>query len=208
MTHLFPTAFLCTFLVAAVSYADAKAFYVNCNLIGTRSGENVMEANMLMGSPAINSNRLIRTSKSTYQGEDIIKVRISNLKAYGSVIHFSAGEVMKPAGFDEWTCPSGSGKTNFATMDHGKGVPRQHVVVLRVPSRPPKSITISVLTADGFSAVTRQSKTIFLKSRRLRSPVKACAHVRPIYSPAWNECVINFVEDQPDRPDPGFWYRM
>lgn len=153
---------LALILVARTPAANAKAFYVNCYLKGTRSGTNVMRATMLMGHRAIDSVNLIRTSSNSYRPGDTIKVKISNLKGIGSVINFSGGQVSDPRGYEKWSCPNGI--SNFYTHDHDKGVPRKYVVKLKIPSPPPASITISALTADPYGAVTRQSHTIFLSA--------------------------------------------
>ena len=153
---------LASILVARAPAANAKAFYVNCHLKGTRSGTNVMRAKMLMGHRAIDSVNLIRTSSNSYRPGDTIKVKISNLKGIGSVINFSGGQVADPPGYEKWECPKGI--SNFHTHDHGEGVPRKYVLTLKIPSPPPASITISALTADPYGAVTRQSHTIFLSA--------------------------------------------
>ena len=158
-------ALFALFLVASAPVADAKAFYVDCGLMGTRSGENVMTRKTMMGHRAIDSVNLIRTSASSYHAGETIKVKISNLDGYGSVINFSGGQVSDPPGYKKWNCPNGI--SNFYTHDHGKGVARNHVLVLKIPSPPPPSITISALTADPYGAVTRQSHTIFLSERNI-----------------------------------------
>ena len=152
------------FLAARTPLADAKAFYVDCNLMGTRSGENVMKKRTMMGHRAIDSMGLIRTSSSSYRAGDTIKVQISNLKGSGSVINFSGGQASVPPGYIQWNCPNEI--SNFYTHDHEKGVSRNYVLNLKIPSPPPPSITISALTADPFGAVTRQSHTIFLSDTK------------------------------------------
>ena len=59
-------ALFALFLVASAAVADAKAFYVDCGLMGTRSRENVMTRKTMVGHRAIDSVNLIRTSASSY----------------------------------------------------------------------------------------------------------------------------------------------
>ena len=54
--------FACSFLFVSI---ESKAYYINCNLVGSRSGTDVMESDILMGRDVIDAKNLIKTSKNT-----------------------------------------------------------------------------------------------------------------------------------------------
>ena len=207
LKHFIPATlciiFACSFLFVSI---ESKAYYINCNLVGSRSGANVMESDILMGRDVIDTKNLIKTSKNTYRGGDIIKVKISNLQRLGSAINFSGGEVQvseppmlitlppcsthpcpDPPRYNEGDC--GIDTTHYWTMDHNKGVPTKFILKLLIPKiNPPKRISIAVLTSNENLVVSRQLKTLTLSNKIMK-------HTRNLRFDYWSENQLQFQDD-------------
>ena len=111
-----------------------------------------------MGATPNDVSNLISFSSNTYSsGGQQITVTISNLKSGGAVIHSDKGSLTKPTNFVDKSCSG----TN--TLYHKQsGVSTSYSLTLTVPSDISNvdSITISVITAAGQAAISRQAKSL------------------------------------------------
>jgi hypothetical protein len=150
-----------------VLVVNANPSRPGCDLVG--SSTNVMTRTTIMGATPIDATNLITFSASQYsQGDDKITVTLANLQSGGAIIHTSAG-TLSSANNDQ-TPPTGytakTGCTDKMFYKQG-GVGATLTLYLTVPTdiTSVNSITISVLTANGQSAVTH-SNTVFLSRQR------------------------------------------
>ena len=160
-----------------LSSIQANPNKVGCTLIGD-SGRNVMTRTSIMGATPNGVSNLISFSSNTYSsGGQQITVTIQNLQSGGAVIHSDKGSLTKPTGFDDKGCSG----TN--TLYHKQnGVSTSYTLTLTVPSdiSNVNSITISVITAAGYGAISRQAKS--LTKSGVTSPTPASGGTSP--SPA------------------------
>jgi hypothetical protein len=123
-----------------------------------------MTRGTIMGSTPITASNLISFDTSTYnQGDAKITVTLANLQGDGAIIHTSAGTLSSannaqstPTGYTAKT-----GCTDKMFYKQG-GVGATLTLYLTVPSdiTSVSSITVSVLTASGYSTVSRQALSL------------------------------------------------
>ena len=150
-----------------------------------------------MGATPNDVSNLISFSSNTYSsGGQQITVTISNLKSGGAVIHSDKGSLTKPTGFDDKGCSG----TN--TLYHKQnGVSASYTLTLTVPSdiSNVNSITISVITAAGYGAISRQAKALAKSGGSSPSPSSSGSSVSPSPSSQSSAGFVN-ATIKPDRP--------
>ena len=159
------------------SSIQANPNKVGCTLIGTNSNSNVMTKTTVMGATPNDVSNLISFSSNTYSsGGQQITVTIQNLQSGGAVIHSDKGSLTEPSNFDEKSCSG----TN--TLYHKQsGVSTSYTLTLTVPSdiSNVNSITISVITAAGYGAISRQAKSLAKSGGSSPSPSSSGSSVSP-----------------------------
>ena len=159
-----------------ISSIQANPNKVGCTLIGD-SGSNVMTRTSVMSATPNDVSNLISFSSNNYSsGGQQITVTIQNLQSGGAVIHSDKGSLTEPSNFDEKSCSG----TN--TLYHKQsGVSTSYTLTLTVPSdiSNVNSITISVITAAGYGAISRQAKSLAKSGGSSPSPSSSGSSVSP-----------------------------
>ena len=153
-------------LTCIICAAEAMPSYPGCNLAGSQSGQNVMTRTTIMGATPTDATNLISFSASQYsQGDEKITVTLANLQSGGAVIHTSAGTLSSAN--NAQTTPTGyTEKTGCTDKMFYKqfGVGASLTLYLTIGKE--HKTTVSVLTAAGYGAVTRQQKAVTSSSKK------------------------------------------
>ena len=155
--------------ITLLSVVNANPNKPGCDLIGSSSKKNVMKRTTIMGQGPVEATNLISFSSNKFNATgDVITVTISNLKTGGAVIHTSSGALS--ASNSEQATPAGyTAKTGCTDKMFYKqfGVGASLTLYLTIGKE--HKTTVSVLTAAGYGAVTRQQKAVTPSSSKKNS---------------------------------------